>query len=52
MLETCANLWKKYPKMFLVTLHDAIKCLPKDVKKVEAELKRTFAKYHVSPAFS
>jgi hypothetical protein len=37
--------------MFLVSLHDAIKCLPKDVEKVKAELERTFAKYHVSPKF-
>ena len=49
LLECCANLWKKYPKMFLTTLHDSIKCLPKDVKKVEAELKQTFEKYLVSP---
>jgi len=48
MLETCANLWKKYPKMFLVTVHDCIKCSPRDAPKVEAELKRTFEKYHVS----
>ena len=51
MLETCANLWKKYPNMFFVTLHDCIKCLPKDVQKVEAELKRTFERYHVFPEF-
>jgi len=51
MLEACANLWKKYPKMFLTTVHDCIKCLPKDVKKVKAELERTFKKYHVSPKF-
>jgi len=51
ILETCANLWKKYPKMFLVTVHDCVKCLPKDVAKVKAELKRTFEKYHVSPKF-
>ena len=51
MLETCANLWKKNQKMFLTTLHDCIRCLPKDVAKVEAELQRTFAKYHVSPKF-
>ena len=48
MLETCANLWEKYPKMFLVTLHDAIKCLPKDADKVQKELTRVFAKYHVT----
>jgi len=51
MLEACANLWKKYPKMFLTTVHDCVKCLPKDAPKVEAELKRTFEKYHVSPKF-
>ena len=51
MLEYCANLWEKYPDMFLITLHDCFKCLPKDVPKVEAELKRTFAKYHVNPQF-
>ena len=51
MVETCTNLWKKYPNMFLVTVHDCIKCLPEDVEKVEAELKRTFEKYHVSPKF-
>jgi hypothetical protein len=51
MLECCANLWKKYPKMFLITLHDAIKCLPQDVEKVRAEMIRTFQKYHVSPKF-
>ena len=49
ILETCANLWKKYPKMFLATVHDCIKCLPKDVGKVKEELNRTFGKYHVSP---
>jgi len=48
MLEVCNNLWKKYPTMFLVTLHDAIKCLPKDADKVQKELTRTFAKYHVA----
>jgi hypothetical protein len=48
MLETCANLWKKYHKMFLVTVHDCIKCLPKDVAKVQEELTRTFERYHVS----
>ena len=51
VLEACANLWTQYPNMFLTTLHDSIKCLPKDVPKVEAELKRTFAKYHVNPQF-
>jgi hypothetical protein len=51
ILECCANLWKKYPKMLLTTLHDCIKCLPKDVEKVQMELKRTFAKYNVSPEF-
>ena len=51
MLECCANLWKKYPKMFLVTVHDCIKCLPKDTKKVEEELKRIFETYHVSAKF-
>jgi hypothetical protein len=51
LCECCANLWKKYPKMFLVTIHDAINCLPKDVEKVKAELERTFAKYHVTPRF-
>lgn len=51
MLECCANLWKKYPKMFLVTVHDCIKCLPKDVKKVKAELTETWKKYHVTPKF-
>ena len=51
MLECCANLWKKYPDMFLVTVHDCIKCLPEDVEKVQAELKSTFEKYHVSPKF-
>ena len=52
MLEVCSNLWKQYPGMFLVTHHDAIKCLPMDVPKVEAELKRTFAKYHIVPEFT
>ena len=51
MLECCTNLWKKHPKMFLTTLHDSIKCLPKDVPRVEAELTRTFAKYHIAPKF-
>jgi len=51
MLECCANLWKQYPKMFLTTLHDSIKCLPKDVPKVAEELARTFGKYRVSPMF-
>jgi hypothetical protein len=51
LCECCANLWKKYPKMFLITLHDAIKCQAKDVVKVQTELERTFAKYHVSPKF-
>lgn len=51
MLECCANIWKKYPKMFLVTVHDCIKCLRKDVKKVRTELIRTWEKYHVSPKF-
>ena len=51
MLETCANLWEKNPNIFLTTVHDCIKCLPKDVKKVKAELERTFKKYHVSPNF-
>ena len=51
MLECCANLWNKYPKMFLTTVHDCIKCLPQDVEKVKVELKRTFEKYYVSPKF-
>jgi len=51
MLECCTNLLKEYPNMFLTTLHDCIKCLPKDVEKVQEELERTFAKYHVSPKF-
>ena len=51
MLECCANLWKRYPNMFLVTVHDCIKCLPEDVEVVCAELTRTFEKYHVSPMF-
>jgi hypothetical protein len=51
MLEAVANLWKKYPRMFLTTLHDSITCLPKDKAKVEAELMRTFRKYHVTPKF-
>ena len=51
MLEVCANLWKKYPNMFLITLHDAIKCHTKDAKKVQEELMLTFGKYHVSPTF-
>jgi hypothetical protein len=52
LCECCANLWKKYPKMFLTTLHDCIKCLPKDVDKVKAELVRTFEKYHIVPKFT
>jgi len=48
MLECCANLWNKYPKMIFTTLHDCIKCLPQDVEKVTEELKRTFTKYHVA----
>jgi hypothetical protein len=51
MLECCANLWRKYPNMFLTTVHDCIKCLPQDVEKVKAELTQTFEKYHVSPKF-
>jgi len=48
MLEVCNNLWTKHKNMFLVTLHDCIKCLPKDADKVQKELTRTFAKYHVT----
>ena len=51
MLECCANLWEKYPDLFLVTVHDCIKCLPQDVGKVKEELERTYAKYQVSPKF-
>ena len=51
MLEACENLWKKSPDMFLVIVHDCIKCLPEDVEKVQEELERTFEKYHVSPKF-
>ena len=51
MLECCTNLWKQYPKMFLVTVHDCIKCLPEDADKVKAELTRTFEKYHITQEF-
>lgn len=52
LCECCANLWKKYPKMFLTTLHDCIKCLPKDVDNVKAELVQTFETYHIAPKFA
>jgi len=51
ILECCAELWKKFPDMFLVTVHDCIKCLPQDVGKVKEELERTYAKYNVLPKF-
>jgi hypothetical protein len=51
MIECCANLWKQYPDMFLITVHDCIKCLPEDVVKVTEEMKRTFEKYHIFPKF-
>lgn len=35
--------------MFLVTLHDCIKCLPEDIETVREELKRTFNKYGIDP---
>lgn len=51
ILECCDNLWEKYPKMFLTTLHDCIKCLPRDAEKVREEMKRTFLKYGVDLSF-
>lgn len=42
IMECCTNLLNKYPKMFIVTLHDCIRCLPKDVDLVKAEMDRVF----------
>jgi len=49
IMECCTNLLCKYPKMFLVTLHDCIRCLPKDVAIVKAEMERVFKKYMIEP---
>ena len=49
IMECCTNLLKKHPTMFIITLHDCIRCLPKDVETVRAEMERVFAKYLIEP---
>jgi len=51
MLECCANLLRKNPRMFLITVHDCIKCHPEDVETVREELVETYAKYAIYPGF-